>query len=190
MKRILGLTIAFMLLIGMTSIGTWAYFSDTETSTGNVLSAGTLDLKTDDVDGVSQTLLTVNMQPGDTVGPETIILKNIGSVVGSSLDLAFTYIESDSSPNPADMSADATAAVIEVITLNYDGSSLLGSVSDNNTNSYKDIEDLKNTDLSGQGGINASASKNFEIAVKLNSNADKAFQSDGINITMTFVLNQ
>jgi predicted ribosomally synthesized peptide with SipW-like signal peptide len=33
MKRILGLTIAFMLLIGMASIGTWAYFSDVETST-------------------------------------------------------------------------------------------------------------------------------------------------------------
>ncbi|MCK4723586.1 MAG: SipW-dependent-type signal peptide-containing protein, partial [Dehalococcoidia bacterium] len=34
MKKILGLTIAFMLLISMGSIGTWAYFQDTETSTG------------------------------------------------------------------------------------------------------------------------------------------------------------
>ncbi len=190
MKRILGLTIAFMLCIGMTGIGTWAYFSDVEASTGNVLAAGTLDLKTDDVDGVSQTLLAMNMQPDVTIGPETIILKNSGSVGGSSLDLAFTYVESDSSPNPADMSANATAAVIEVTTLNYDGSSLLGSVSDNNTNGYKDIEDLKNADLSGQSGINASASKEFEIAVKLIASANKTFQADGTNITMTFILNQ
>ena len=85
MKRILGLTIAVLLLIGMTGIGTWAYFSDVETSTGNVLAAGTLDLKTDDVNGVSQTLLATNMRPGYIVGPETIILKNSGSVQGSSL---------------------------------------------------------------------------------------------------------
>ena len=190
MKRILGLTITFILLIGMTGIGTWAYFSDVETSTGNVLAAGTLDLKTDDVDGVSQTLLAINMQPGDTVGPETIILKNNGSVQGSSLDLAFTYLETDSSPNPADMSADATAAIVEVITLNYDSSSILSSVSDNNSNGYPDVEDLKNTDLSGQSGIAASASKAFEIAVRLRSDTNKNFQADGISITMTFILNQ
>ncbi|MFC2022206.1 TasA family protein [Chloroflexota bacterium] len=190
MKRILGLSIAFVLLISMTGIGTWAYFSDVETSTDNVFAAGTLDLKTDDVDGVSQTLLATNIEPGYTVGPETIILKNIGSVGGATLDLAFSYEESDSSPNPADMSANATAAVIEVTTLNYDGSSLLGSVSDNNTNGYKDVEDLKNADLSGQSGIAASANKAFEIAVKLSNSADKNFQADGINVTMTFILNQ
>ncbi|MFC1934357.1 TasA family protein [Chloroflexota bacterium] len=191
MKRILGLTIAFLLLIGMAGIGTWAYFSDVETSTGNVLAAGTLDLKTDDVDGVSQTLLAMNMEPDSIVGPETIILKNAGSIEGSSLDLSFTYEESDSSPNPTDESADATAAVIEVITLNYDGDSLVSSnVTDSNFNGYKDVEDLKNADLSGLSSIGASASKEFEIAVKLRGDADKAFQSDGIIITMTFILNQ
>jgi len=130
------------------------------------------------------------MAPGDTVGPETIILNNTGSVGGSTLDLVFTYVESDSSPNPANMNANATAAILEVTTLNYDGSSLLGSVSDNNTNGYKDVEDLKNTDLSGQSGISASANKSFEIAVKLRNDADKNFQADGITITMTFTLNQ
>ena len=117
-------------------------------------------------------------------------MKNIGSIAGSTLNLSFSYVESDSSPNPADRSANATAAVIEVITLNYDSASLLGSVSDNNTNGYKDIEDLKNADLSGQSGINASASKDFEIVVSLRSDAGKDFQADGIDVTMTFILNQ
>ena len=76
MKRILGLTIAFMLLIGMVGIGTFAYFSDVDTVSSNQLSAGTLDLKTNDADGVSQTLYAINMAPGDTVGPQTITLKN------------------------------------------------------------------------------------------------------------------
>ncbi len=190
MKKIIGLTIAFMLLIGMSGIGTWAYFSDVETSTGNQLTAGTLDLKTDDFDGVSQTLLATNMKPGDTVGPETIILKNTGSVGGSSLDLVFSYVDSDGSPNPVDKTANDTAAMMEVTVLNYDGSSLLGSVSDNNTNDYKDIFDLMKEDLSGQSGINASASKDFEIAVFLRTETGNDYQADGITVTMTFTLNQ
>ena len=191
MKKIIGLTIAFMLLIGMTGIGTWAYFSDVETSTGNQMTAGTLDLKTDDVDGVSQTLFATNMAPGDTVGPETITLKNTGSVDGLTLDLAFSYVENDGSPNPVDKSADETAAMLEVTVLNYGGSSLLGSISDGNSNTWTDIEDLKNADLSGQSSIGASASKDFQIAVQLRGvETGNDFQADGIIVTMTFTLNQ
>jgi len=80
MKTIIGLTIAFILAVGMIGVGTFAYFSDTETSAGNQLTAGTLDLKTDDADGVSETLYATNLAPGDTVGPSTIQLKNSGSV--------------------------------------------------------------------------------------------------------------
>ena len=189
MKKILGLTIAFMLLISMGSIGAWAYFQDTEASTGNVFAAGTLDLKTDDVDGVTQTFYASSLKPGDNVSG-SIALKNAGSVVGSTLDLAFSYFESDSSPNPADMSANATAAVIQVTTLDYGGSSLLGSVSDNNINGYKDVEDLKNANLAGQASIDASATKDFTITVQFRGDANHDFQSDGINITMTFTLNQ
>ena len=191
MKKIIGLTIAFMLLIGMTGIGTWAYFSDVEASTGNQMTAGTLDLKTNDVDGVSQTLFVTNMAPGDTVGPETITLKNTGSVDGSTLDLVFSYIENDGSSNLVDMTADETAAMLEVTVLNYDGSSLLGSISDGNSNTWTDIEDLKNADLSGQSSIAASASKDFQIAVQLRGvETGNDFQSDGIIVTMTFTLNQ
>ncbi len=190
MKKILGLTIAFMLLIGMGGIGTWAYFQDTETVTGNVLAAGTLDLKTNDVDGVTQTLYASNLKPGDSVSG-SITLKNAGTVSGSTLDLVFSYVENDDiTPNPPNMTADETAAVIEVTTLDYGGSSLLGSVSDGNSNLYIDIEDLKNADLTGQTGIDASATKDFTITVQFRGDASHDFQSDGINITITFTLNQ
>ncbi|MFC1900643.1 hypothetical protein ACFLYN_03515, partial [Chloroflexota bacterium] len=125
-----------------------------------------------------------------TVGPETIILKNGGSLNASSLDMSFSYIESDSSPNPADMSANATAAILQVTTLNYDSSSLLSSFSDNNSNGYKDVYDLYTANLSGLAGIGAFSTKEFEIAVTLRSDASKDFQADGIDVTMTFILNQ
>ena len=44
MKKILGLTIAALLVMALVGGGTWAYFSDVETSTGNVFTAGTLNL--------------------------------------------------------------------------------------------------------------------------------------------------
>jgi len=190
MKTIIGLTIAFILAVGMIGVGTLAYFTDTETSVGNQLTAGTLDLKTDNADGVSETLYATNMAPGDTVGPSTIQLKNSGSVDGSTLDIEFSYVESDGSHNSVDKSANDTAAMMEVTTLSYGGSSLLSTVSDANVNGYKDIEDLKNEDLSGQSGINASVTENFEIAVQLRSETGDDFQADGITLTITFTLNQ
>jgi len=48
MKKLFGLTIAALLIIGIVGGGTWAYFSDTETSSSNQITAGTLDL---DLDG-------------------------------------------------------------------------------------------------------------------------------------------
>ena len=190
MKKILGLTIAFMLLIGMVGIGTFAYFSDVDTVSSNQLSAGTLDLKTNDADGVSQTLYAINMAPGDTVGPQTITLRNGGSVNGTTLDLSFSYVESDNSPNPNDMDANSTAAMIEVTTLNYGGSSILGDVNDLNVNGYKDIQDLKNANLTGQSGLTPSATKDFQIAVQLRSDTGNDFQADGITVAITFTLNQ
>ena len=72
------------------------------------------------------------------------------------------------------MDANATAAQIEVTTLNYGGEDLLSSISDN-TNGYRDIEDLENEDLSGQSGIEPSASKDFAIAVTLRAETGNDF---------------
>ncbi len=190
MKKTLALMLLALLLIALVGGGTWAYFSDTETSTNNQLTAGTLDLKTNDADGVSQTLYSNNMAPGDTVGPSTIHLKNAGSLNGASLDMAFAYVESDGSPNLINKSADDTAAMMEVTTLNYNGSSLLNSVSDVNGNGYKDVYDLARANLTGLSGINASATKDFQIAVKLRPETGDDFQADGVTITMTFTLKQ
>jgi len=47
-KKILGLTIAIVLITGLVAVGTFAYFSDTETSANNSFTAGTIDI---DVNG-------------------------------------------------------------------------------------------------------------------------------------------
>ena len=82
MRKILGLTIVAVLVMALVGGGTWAYFNDPETSTGNVLTAGTLDLSLDGAD-VNVVMLTLgNLKPGDddAGSPGTVNLKNVGSI--------------------------------------------------------------------------------------------------------------
>jgi len=88
MKKITFMAVGILLVIAMVGAGTWAYFSDTETSTGNTFTAGTIVLALDgqDNDGAAYgtTYFNVaNMAPGDT---ETAYLEidNTGT-----LDLLF-----------------------------------------------------------------------------------------------------
>ncbi len=63
--------------------GTIAYFSDTETSSGNTFITGTLDLKVDDNDDPNVVHVTLsNMKPGDDSGYYKWVLKNVGSLPG------------------------------------------------------------------------------------------------------------
>jgi len=172
------------------SAGTWALFNDDEASTADHVVSGTLDLKTDDADGVTQTLYNTAIVPGGNVGPNTIVLKNNGNVAGSSLDISFSYLESDGSPNTIDMSANQTAALFEVTTLSYDSTDLLALVNDDNDNTYIDIQDVTYTDLSGQSGLATGATKDFTIEITTDSGIWWGYYNDGIVITMNFILNQ
>lgn len=111
MKKILGLTIAALLVLGLVGGGTWAYFSDPETSTGNTFTAGTLNLipltegtgpsgnytVTAGGDGVNGKVEFVKMEPGDT-GTTTWTLANNGNLPGT-LTIASTITFSDVDDN-------------------------------------------------------------------------------------------
>ena len=191
MNKILGLSLALVMVVGLIGGETFAYFINSE-PTSNSFVSGSLTLKTNDSDGVSQTLYAASMSPGAATGPSTITLKNAGTADGATLDIVFSYAESDGSPNTVNKSADDVAALMEVITLTYGSSDLLGIIDDlnNNNNGYKDVYDLNNSGLTGLSGIAASATKDFIISVRLRSEAGNDFQADGIAITMTFTLKQ
>ena len=81
MRKIIGLTVAALLVMGLVGGGTWAYFSDTETSGTNVLSAGTLDLT---LGGATAPFSIAGMQPGDSGDPEVSwTLTQSGSLSGN-----------------------------------------------------------------------------------------------------------
>ena len=98
MKKIIGLTIAALLIIGIVGGGTYAYFSDTETSTGNSLTAGTLNLVstvsgtapadatkytlTAGGDGINGNVVLTRVAPGDN-GTIVWTLNNSGTLSGN-----------------------------------------------------------------------------------------------------------
>jgi len=195
-KRVLLSAMVILVMAALIGWGTYAFFWDTGQSGDDTFCAGTLDLKTNDANGVNATITAMHMKRGDRVpssGNTTIHLKNVGNINGTTLDINFTYVACDGQnppKYPGNMTADQSAAVLEVLVLNYGGSSLLGGVSDTNLNGYKDIQDLAASDLTGQPGINAGQTKDFDIAVQLRSSVSNDYQADGINMTITFILNQ
>ncbi len=80
MKKILGLSIAAVMLIGLVVGGTRAYFSDIEKTEDNTFTAGTIDLSVNDENPwtTSYTTELTDLKPCMT-GTLTITLKNEGT---------------------------------------------------------------------------------------------------------------
>lgn len=78
MKKILLSALAILLAMGLIG-SSFAYFSDTETSTANTFTAGTWDIEIQD--GESLPLNLWNMKPGDSIDT-THWVQNVGSLEG------------------------------------------------------------------------------------------------------------
>lgn len=91
--------------------GTFALFSDTESSTGNSVQAGTLDLTLGN--GGSATLSASNVAPGDS-GSDVLQVNNDGNIDGS-LDVNVSNV----SPSDADPEPEQTLDNTREFTINY-----------------------------------------------------------------------
>ena len=132
MKKLLLSMLATFLVIGLVGASTFAWFQDTETSTGNTFSAGTMDLWTRDgnedwnADGVSQTWSISGMKPGDVIGNGLIGLRAEGSISPNHLEITSDYsvteevpqTEADTDPN-TDANPDSMAKEIIITQMHY-----------------------------------------------------------------------
>ncbi|MFH1032651.1 MAG: TasA family protein [Chloroflexota bacterium] len=91
MKKILGLSIVALLVMGLVGGGTWAYFSDTEQTATNVLTAGTLDLVLSG--GTAGAVFSMsNVVPGQSDSTGNVTLTKSGSVEAR-LDIEFSDLD-------------------------------------------------------------------------------------------------
>lgn len=94
-KRILTSVLVIAVVALMVGGATFVYFNDSETSSGNTFTAGTLDLKVDGEDDPNIVSVTLNnMKPGDNTGYYKWVLKNAGTQPGKP-SVTFSIIVND-----------------------------------------------------------------------------------------------
>lgn len=126
MKKILISLMAIALVIGLAGAGTLAYFSDTETSTGNSFTAGTLDIA---LGTSSWSTGFDNMKPGDTVTftlpvnnggslpLDYVVTTELGGVLGTSGAVTATV-----TPDSGSLDVGVTVNLVVTVTfINTDG---------------------------------------------------------------------
>jgi spore coat-associated protein N len=192
MKKILGLTVAAFLVIGLVGGGTWAYFSDTEESTGNIFSAGTLDLGLDNNPGqdptgsVTATFGASALAPGSTAGSGSLYVYNAGSIPMTSVTIDFSEASfSNGTPTTVDGwngtdDTDDLRKMLIATTVEWDGSSV--SALEGET-----IEDLIAMAPYDLGPLDSDEEIELHIEWTFNGIATNGCQGDELGLTLQLV---
>lgn len=170
--------------------GTYAYFTDTETSDANLFTAGTLDLA---LSGPSDTNAFIghdNFAPGDTANG-SLVLTNAGTISSNdgdghtvNLDIGVALTQTDADGASTDLSS-----YITVTTLTYDGADLLAGVTDTNGNSRIDLADVAAAGFTGLDDPGA-AGKTLQLGVEFDPSGGNDLQGDSVNAEFSFTLKQ
>jgi spore coat-associated protein N len=202
MKKIMGLTIAALLIIGIVGGGTYAYFSDTESSTGNTLSAATLDLKINGGDAAITTFDVSNVAPGDS-GSANSTLRNAGSITGE-LDVATSAITNtpyagggEFQDGTGDLGANAEIAMY--IDIDMSGGPTAGDVglkSDGTTYDpsvaldYDVIDNYDTENWDAVANMATAVSYGYRVEWRVDTSIGNAIQGDSVSFDVDFVLEQ
>jgi spore coat-associated protein N len=188
MKKILGLSVAALMVMGLVGGGTWAYFSDTEESTGNIFSAGTLDLglyntsNTSSTGSITGTFSASTWAPGDTING-TLYINNDGSIDMTSVNLTFALSAiTDGTPTTVD-DYNLTSDTDNLSKMIYISQAVWDSVTVG-TLVNKSLFNLSsmNVDL---GSLAANTEKPLFIKWTFDPDATNGCQGDSIDITIT-----
>lgn len=155
-RRVLGGSIVLGLTAAGAGAGTFALFSDTETSSGNTIQAGTLDLG---LGVTSGSFDSGNLKPTESISG-SFELTESGTITGNHVELKFSVNTTEAGASNDGDTAPSSAAGMEelfqVTTLDYGSTDLLGSVSDANGNGIVDLNDVVQygvfDDLAAPGG--------------------------------------
>lgn len=213
MNQILAVTMTIGFVLTLAGAGTYAFFSDTETSVGNTFTAENHELKIKDADedwrdGVTGTWMMSNMVPGDSVS-SCVGLKRSGG--GSNLNIFCNYaIDEGVWVEPEtnhDNSADEMAEQMMITQMLYYGMGNLDLLTTDNYDTDYDPNPLDPgpmlEDIDGDGRItlydltagvdvkppNPAHDTRLDMTVQFDENAGNDFQGDTLTVNMIFILN-
>jgi spore coat-associated protein N len=207
MKKIIGLTIAALLIIGIVGAGTFAYFSDTATSTGNTFTAGTLVLSegttgsatnssygvtpAGGINGNVQFGLTNPVVPGSS-GTITWTLNNTGNVPGTLTLVAATTFDQGGAPNAPEAAAETALGGVKgldtgiVVWVTRNGTDILGASA-----GYVAMSGLADAlNLETDKAVTIGTSFVYVLNWKVPITVGNEIQGDTANLNITFTLTQ
>jgi predicted ribosomally synthesized peptide with SipW-like signal peptide len=178
-KKVLIATLALALVATMVGLGVHAYFSDTETSTGNYFQAGTLDLKVNGADGPVSAIIEIgNVKPGDS-GSKEVALKNDGSLLGIA-DLHIKNLQDLENGNTEPEGDDGEPGELSkaiTVKITYDGNPIKEDTLYNLNCCAMDL-----------GALGAGETKTVTISWSVSSGAGNGIQSDKCTFDIEFSL--
>ncbi|WP_148305910.1 TasA family protein [Geoglobus acetivorans] len=193
MRWIVG--VLMVALVGLViGAGTFAYFSDTETSSGNQITAGTLELKLGDgantwYDDPNIPSYTVtNVYPGWSDWLD-FYAKNFGSIDGD-LYMKVTYTESTGDNTEAEGSPDD--AVLDdnlCVAVTLDGTSFDLSTYDTNSDGCVSLSEIANQYIL-LGDLTGGNSMHIKIDVNIPTTVGNEIQGDTVTVNVEFKLMQ
>jgi len=199
MKKILVSLMTIALMSALIGGGIYAYFSDTETSTGNTFTAGTLDLNLDGVNTNVVKFTVDDVKPGDSSGG-TWTVANVGNIPGY-LDLESISVSeaigTTTDPELADEGGPDTTQLGNYLMVHM-------FIDANNNGSW----DSGETDIFGADGapvaintiassyaldlsLGASGGTNYiTLLWSVGTTVDNRIQGDSVTLNITFELQQ
>ncbi len=179
-KNIVLSVLSIFTMLTLVGSGTYAYFSNSATSTNNVFASGTLDLKLANGSGSFSDSVTASfggpaLSPGSCLPVAVVNLKNTGSVAANHIDITATNTSS------------AFAAFLKIKTLTLDGNDIV--IADSNSNGLRDLQDFAAAGIINKAFSDFSVHP-FSMEVCLDASAGNAQQGQTNTLDMTFFLDQ
>ncbi len=132
-KKKLAIALIAVAIVGVFSSGAiYAYFNDTETSTGNSFTAGTLDLTLSTAAPSGVAFTATDMKPGST-GVSTITLTNAGSIDGTLTGQITSIVNGPGAtpePEPTPDNGELADAMAITIFVDVNGNGVFDSATD------------------------------------------------------------
>lgn len=206
MKRILGLTVAALMVMGLVGGGTWAFFSDPETTTGNTLSAGTLSLSVESEESWSTPVTFADLQPGAAAQQTVIDLENTGSLSGDLYMKISSVVPSTGTGVYPTSGGDANAASSEPEYVAEGGPGDWVAINDIDTQLTLAVDTTESGVITGLDSVLLSAvpvgwtavetswitagTLTLNFGATFSTAADNEYQGDDVTFTIEFMLVQ
>ena len=194
-KKIAMSALSIVTALSLMGGATYAFFSDSGTSSNNVFASGTLDLQlsNDNVtysNSVTGSFGQTNMIPGGTPVSGDLFLKNTGSVNSSDIDITFSNAHTQALTGAGTVHTEDMDKYLKIEVLTYDGVDLLSGLVNSNGNGFKDLDDLEAQGLPNLSGLTAGDDKPLVMDIRLDISAPNEMQGDSVTTTINVTMNQ